>query len=196
MSQDPLMVDSQSLREWLRTRRQINHLHLTLMTLRYDLDGAMDAQQPTLAWRSQAELLCTGVHLFLARSGVAVPAGHQDDRVDGACRVMAALERVHPELSDQAWHLLLRPIPPHEQLAGEIERTLAFAATRLGMPWVASRRDTVVQWAADTRLLRSVAKRFGIAQSDDWYLSADGTSAPGTDWYDEVIASLEQEVSA
>jgi hypothetical protein len=187
-----MAVNSAPLKEWLRTKRTVNDLYQIMMSLRYDLDGATDAGQLGLAWRTQEELLRVGVELHLCQVGVQLPARQDDDRLDRGFRVMEALERMDPARAAEAWRLWLHPIPPPDLLTEQIHRTLSFLVDELGHAWLRSRRETVLAWASDTEVLRAAAKAFGVAQSDDWYLSATPGSST-EDWYQEVLDSLDEE---
>lgn len=179
-------------RDWLRRRRSVNDLNRWIMGLHYDLEGALEAEQRGLAWRSQEELLGAAVQLYLVRVGVET-VRNPDDRIDRIAARLETLERVQPSLAAEAWQLWMRSVPPLSSLRPEIDRTLEFIRQRLELPWLSSRRDSVLTWADDTRSLRLVARQFGIAQTDDWYVTADPQS---TDWYKEIITRLDQEESS
>jgi hypothetical protein len=187
-----MRTDSESLRDWLKAKSLINDLHRAVMSARYDLDGALDSGQLGLAWRSQENLLHLGLHLYLVRAGVSVTQSLSDERIDRAVHLLESLRRVQPSLCGAAWDLLLRPVPPAERLPAELDRTLAFLQRDLHLPWISSRQETVLRWADDTRVLRALAREFGIAQSDEWYLNSTSPGKP-TDWYGDLVRTLEEE---
>ena len=87
--------------------------------------------------------------------------------------------------------LWLRPQPPDAEIRRGLDATLAFVEHRLGLPWVVSRQQAVLRWAASPSVLRAVAKQLGMAASEDWYVGASDT--PDLDWYGEIVATLEAE---
>jgi hypothetical protein len=187
-----LSTGSQPLRDWLQVRRHVNELYLTMMSWRYDLDGAVEARQVGLAWHALGGMTSTGVQLYLLRAGVDI-RNQPEGRMDRTLHQLNALAHVHPALAGEAWQYWLRPVPNVDELPPEIDRTLTLLRDGLGLPWVSTRRETVLQWAHDTRSLRQVAKEFGLAHSDDWYLSAVSINSPDFDWFREVVDSLYQE---
>ncbi|MFB8140887.1 hypothetical protein [Streptomyces parvus] len=184
-----MTVHNTPLKGWLRTKRGINALELEIMALHYDLDGALEAGQHGLAWWTGHAMLTTAVELSLAESGVDV--GSQEDPVEQACAALDALHRVNPELAGAAWELWLRPQPPEDEIRQAIDGTLTFIEQRLGLPWALSRQQVVMRWASSTSVLRAVAKRLGMAASEDWYVGA--SDSPDLDWYGEIVATLEAE---
>jgi hypothetical protein len=177
------------IRSWLKGQREFNELHLEMMTLWYDLDGARSTGQTGVAWWAQQRLLVAAVRLLLREAGVALALAREE--LERAFLALEALRRVNPALSDEVWDLWLRPLPAQEELAHETDRTLRFIGNKLDAPWAVTRQGTVARWADSTRALRTVAQRLGIAQANSWYLSA--SSDPGADWYQEVLAVLADE---
>ncbi|MFG2428683.1 hypothetical protein [Streptomyces sp. NPDC048590] len=184
-----MTVHSTPLKSWVRSARRVNAIELEIMTLRYDLDGALEAGQYGLAWWSAQELFTFAVELWLAGADVESPA--EEDPVERACAALDAVRRVNPGLADDAWELWLRPQPPADGTRRAVEETLAFAEQRLGLAWALSRQQTVLRWAASTSTLRAVARHLGMAASEDWYVGV--SDAPDTDWYGEIVATLEAE---
>ncbi|MGW2116639.1 hypothetical protein [Streptomyces zhihengii] len=184
-----MTVHSVPLKGWVRTKRGINALELHIMSLRYDLDGALEAGQYGLAWWAGQNVLTAAVELSLAEAGAELPA--QEDPVERACAALDALRRTNPELAGAAWELWLCPQPPDAEIRRGLDETLAFVEHRLGLPWVVSRQQAVLRWAAGTSVLRAVAKQLGMAASEDWYVGASDT--PDLDWYGEIVATLEAE---
>ncbi|MGH9213669.1 MAG: hypothetical protein ACRD2C_23785 [Acidimicrobiales bacterium] len=186
-----MLEENVSLRDWLKANSRINELHQEMMMLRYDLDGSLDAGQVGLTWWAQENILICGAHLYLEQSGIGVP--YQEDRLDRGFRVMEALARVNPRLGEDAWRLWLRDPPSPERLEGATARTLEFVTQSLDLSWAMSRGDVVIRWASNTRILRIVAGQFGIARSDDWYLTSSQQGSSDADWYDEVLAMMAEE---
>ncbi|MET7369770.1 hypothetical protein ABZS61_28665 [Streptomyces sp. NPDC005566] len=184
-----MTAHSTPLKSWVRSRRRVNTIELKIMALRYDLDGAVEAGQHGLAWWSAQELFTFAVELSLIESGVESPS--MEDPVERVCGALDSLHRVNPELAEAAWELWLRPQPSQEEMGRALDETLAFIEQRLGLPWVLSRQQAVLRWAASTSALRAVAKHLGMAASEDWYVGA--SDAPDLDWYSEIVATLEAE---
>jgi hypothetical protein len=181
-----MWVTTAPLTGWLRNQRRIAALRVDIMTLWFDLEGALAADQGTLAWWTQERLLLSGLALYLTTVGVAVP--DHADRLERAFAALGALAAVDESLSHEAWLLWLRPMPD-DGLRGEIQRTLDFLVHRLGLA-VDSRATATRAWADDVRALREVAKSLGIAQSDDWYLRSDDLPVQQEDWYMDVMETL------
>lgn len=177
------------LREWLKEHRETNNWYMELMALSYDLEGALDADQPGLAWWTQEDMLVKGLRLFLLEAGCPVPPVR--DRVEHIFDAVEVLGRTNPALAGKVWDLLMRPAPEAAQLRPEIDRTLRLLAEDLGFPWVLRREEAVLRWAASTSILRTVAAGLRMAQADDWYLGDSAT--PDLDWYSQVVRTLEEE---
>ncbi|MEV0008962.1 hypothetical protein AB0M10_18390 [Streptomyces sp. NPDC051840] len=184
-------VRDASLKDWLRAERAVNGHHLEIMGLHYDLTGALAAGQHGLAWSAQQSLLVETLRVRLAYAGVACRTA--GDRVTRAFAVMEATAAMDAALADDAWELWLRPMPPDDEIPEALEEVRCFVADRLGLPWARDRAAAVRRWAENTNDLRTVARRLGMAQSDDWYVSEKPESTP--DWYAEVLAALEAEDS-
>lgn len=179
------------VKDWLRKRRDKNALHLELMALHYDLEGALADRQYGLAWWTQRQIMVCAAKVFLA--GASAPVAPGADRVETSLKVLEAVERTSTRTGDLFWQLYLRPRPHDEVMGKAIDQTLEFIESELALPWASSREDTVREWAADTKGLREIAKHLNIARSDDWYLSASGD--PEVDWYAEVLEVLEDDAS-
>ncbi|WP_328904145.1 hypothetical protein OHR86_33005 [Streptomyces sp. NBC_00441] len=177
------------LKTWLKARRAVNALHLELMALNYDLDGALASGQYGLAWWTQQNMLTTAVELSLSEAGTEVPPSA--DPLDRAFTSLDLLRRAGPERAATAWELLLRTQPQDSEVREESARTLAFIEHGLGLPRALTRQGAVREWAESTALLRAVAKHVGVARSDTWYLSRE--TGPDTDWYSDVLAVLADE---
>ncbi|MEU1470970.1 hypothetical protein ABZ434_22405 [Streptomyces sp. NPDC005761] len=184
-----MTVHSLPLKGWVRTKRRVNAIELDVMALRYDLDGALDAGQYGLAWWAGQAMLTAAVELSLVESGVELRG--QEDPVERACSALDALHRVNPVLAQATWELWLRPQPSEGEVQRALDEILAFIEQRLGLPWVLSRQQVVMRWAASTSVLRAVAKQLGMAGAEDWYLG--GSDSPDLDWYSDIVATLEQE---
>jgi hypothetical protein len=184
-----MSVETMPLRQWLKASQATNWLIVQLMSLRYDLDGALAAGQTSLAWLSQQKMLLNSTRLFLAECGVEI--GWSEDSTDRDLQTVRTLERLNPALAHQVWDLWLRPEPAAEALRPEIDRAVEIMATQLGAGFLTSREEVVTRWAIDTKVLRTVAKDFGVAQADNWYVSDSTLSSADLDWYGEVLKTLE-----
>ncbi|MDP4500498.1 hypothetical protein [Nonomuraea turcica] len=180
------------VKDWLKAKREMNALHLALMALRYDLDGALKSGQTGLAWWTQHNMLLKAIRLRVLEAGAEVR--EVSDRLEQAFASLEALDRMNPALCATAWKLWLRPEPPASTLHIELDRTFQFIESDLKLSWALSRARAVMQWASSTKVLRTIARQLNIAQSDDWYLSS--SSAPDLDWYSEILEMFEQERSS
>lgn len=172
---------------WLTEQRRESQRQQWLMSQKFDLDGALATGQPELAARSCQHVLLMAVELYLCRIGIPYEVVLEDGRSDGALAVMAALRRADGRLADDVWDLVLLPAP--ESLADvepQVRRVLDFVAERLGVS-AQERSSAIRSWADSVDLLRTVAKRLGLAGSDDWYVHDGGPD----DWYAQVMGVLE-----
>ena len=96
----------QQLLSWLQRERRTNVVQEILWIHHYDLDGALAARQPELAWRARSALLIFGIELYLRTCGVYPPG--TGEHVDTARVVLRHLALVDPRLAGEAWDLLLR----------------------------------------------------------------------------------------
>jgi hypothetical protein len=185
MSEVPASVP---LMDWLRRQRRLNSLQLELMSNRFDLDGALSAQQPELAWWAMLRIVTAAARFYLCERGVSCPEGLD---WPGNTRVLIDhLASVDPALADELWQCLLQPMPA---AMAEVERAtsagLRLANERFQVKQL-NRDATVRDWADGVRLLREVAVGLHIAGADKWYIRAEDTAAAGLSWYDEVMAQL------
>lgn len=183
-------MTAMSMRTWLKSLRTVNDAHLSIMTLSYDLEGALAADQPSLAWWAQERVLLESVRLFTLEADIEVDG---IDEVDESFRRLERLSALNPALAERAWQLWMRSLPGREDLQAAVEETFTFVREDLGLPWALDRSSAVLRWAESTQVMRAVARNLGIAQTDDWYL----TSADGADgsWYDDVLRALESDRS-
>ncbi|WP_062214972.1 hypothetical protein [Streptomyces sp. NBRC 109706] len=183
-------IRSEPLFDWLKTRRRANELQLLCMTYSFDLDGALGAGQPELAWQVRNNFLAFAVELYLLERGNFGP--RPADLAEQTCAVMHTLEHVDGRLADEVWELLTLPAPTDDEaLRSEITAVRAFITDRLGVP-AANRADSIQHWAEGVKVLREISGAMGLAQSDDWYLSDESDLSEGLSWYDEVLGLLEQ----
>jgi hypothetical protein len=179
-------AEVEPLLSWLQRERRTNVIQEILWIQHYDLDGALEAGQPELAWRARGALLIFGVELYLRTCGVYPPA--TADQVDTARVVLRQLALVDRGLAEEAWQLLLRDAPADaDGLAAEVADMTAFLEHRLGVRAARSRGEAIRIWADGLKLLREIGKGLGVGGSNGWYLSATGDHAEQLDWYDEVI---------
>ncbi len=182
-----VLVTTDRLADWLRQARRLNGLHLDAMTQSYDLDGALSAGQPELAWRARQRILVLSAELFLQERGLRFD--ELPDLAEHMSAVLEALETVHSEHAAEVWEMVLRPAPiDATELAADIQATIDYCRDVLGVATVGSRAATIRAWADSVRLLREAAKDLGVAQSDHWYLRDEALAAEHLDWYDEVMA--------
>lgn len=178
--------DVEPILSWLRRERRANVVQEILWIQHFDLDGALIAGQPELAWRARGALLVFGVELFLRSPGLDLPA--LSDQTDVARIVLRRLAVLDKELAEQAWDLLLRHAPDGEEaLRQEVAAVIAFLEHRLGVPAAQSRGEAIRAWADGLKLLRDIGKGMGVVGSDSWYLSDDSAEGAQAGWYDEVI---------
>lgn len=183
-----MLATSEPIMAWLRRQRRHVELELDMMAFRYDLDGALAADQYGLAWLARQDLLITAVELHLRGCGVTPPSSV--DYPERMCVLLQALTRLDAVRGEQVWQLLETPAPVEgTDLRAAIELTLRYMSDDLAVRAADSRNGAVLAWADATKLLREVAQGLGMAQSDDWYLQGgDGTSQLA--WYDEVLSVL------
>jgi hypothetical protein len=176
------------LRDWLRHQRRTNELQMEIVAQAHDLDGALAAGQPELAWRARDSMLVAAVHLYLRERGVDYTDGDSwIGEVEGA---MAALDAVHASLADEVWRHLAESMPDGQTaLRHEIDVALQLIGTRLGVAF--ARDEAVRQWAGGVKLLREIALAIGIAQGDAWYLPENPDGTDQEHWYDEIMRVLE-----
>src|SRR6185312_5811033 len=116
-------TDTEPLLDWLKRQRRINEVQLELMALQFDLDGALDADEPELAWRTLGCLVVAGAELHLRTSGVDPTA--TSDHAERADRMLTALARFAPATTRELWAVLLGDLPQSpDALRHEIERAL------------------------------------------------------------------------
>lgn len=189
-----MTVYTESVMLWLRRQRTTVQLQLQIMASLFDLEGALDAEQPGLAWAARQDLLAAAVEMHLHFRGIPrEPAADEPERI---CLLLHALARVDGALAEEAWALLEEQAPlDADQRQRDLERTTAFMTGPLAIAAAASRDAATRAWAEAIKLLRDVAKRMGIAQAEDWYLP-DGDAQGRLDWYDEVINLLDAKGSA
>lgn len=183
-----MLTTTEPIMDWLRRQRRQVELELDMMAFRYDLDGALAADQYGLAWIARQDMLITAVELHLRERGV-TPTGWMD-HPDRMCTLLRVLSELDPVRGEQAWQHAEAAAPlDAEQLRAAVDRTLRFLTHDLAVASAGSRGDAVLAWADGTKLLREVAAGLGMAQSDDWYLR-DGDGTGQLAWYDEVLAAL------
>jgi len=187
-----MLVTTDRLADWLRQARRLNGLHLEAMTQSYDLDGALSAGQPELAWRARQRILVLSAELFLQERGLRFDV--LPDLAEHMSAVLEALEAVHSDHAAEVWDMVLRPAPTDAtELAADIQATIDYCRDVLGVTTVGSRAATIRAWADSVRLLREAAKDLGVAQSDQWYLRDETLAAEHLDWYDKVMAVVTAE---
>jgi hypothetical protein len=173
--------------DWLRHQRRMNELQLELMAERFDLDGALRAEQLELAWWAVTRIVAASARFYLYSRGINCSDGL--DWTGNTRRLLDTLATIDPELAEELWQFLLRPVPlTMDGVRREVAVGIRIASDRFLTKQV-DRDATVQQWADGVRLLREVAQGLKIAGADKWYLSADD-SAAGLSWYDEVMAQL------
>ena len=117
-----MTVETQQVRDWLRQRRDKNELHLHLMALQYDLDGALAARQFGLAWWARRRVLLCAARLFLSDVGVAIRSG--TDRTEVDLDVLDAIARMNPALGETLWQIARDRLGPGAS-AGAVAREMA-----------------------------------------------------------------------
>ena len=187
-----MLAEWEPLRGWLKWQRRSAELHLDLMALAFDLDGALAAGQHELAWRTRDGILVTGVELRLRELGQAID--DPGDHVARTCELLTALGRLDPARGDRAWELVRRDAPVAEAaLHADIDRAIAFVRDDLGVAAAGSREVATRAWADTVRLLREIGQGVGIPQSDDWYLHEHAAPTGDLDWYDAVLDAVSRE---
>jgi hypothetical protein len=171
---------------WLKGRRRANSLELDLMIRRYDIDGALDAGQPELAWRTRELILVSGIELFLCYRGFSPVV--RDDVVDRAIAVTDRLAKVSRPLAAEAVRLLLQPAPTENaSLRGEMQAVDTFLREQLSIESAGARGTAIQVWADGLRVVREVGRALQVAGSGNWYLPEDPDTGDESQWYDEVI---------
>lgn len=171
-SRSPVSDFGTPVQAWLRAQKRRSDLLQVAMSLGFDLDGALEASQWELAWHTRQSLLEFSLRLFLQERGA---------ELDELAASAGALETLNPALADEVWELLLEDMPDTEgAVQDRIDAALQFIRGRLRLP--AERRTMIAEWADSVKLLRDVASSIGLANQDDWYLSANDSD----DWYQEI----------
>ncbi|MBV1849569.1 hypothetical protein [Catellatospora tritici] len=177
---------------WLQRERRTNVIQEILWIQHFDVDGAVVAGQPELAWRARAAIIVFAAELRLRRWGVYPPSS--GDHTATAPSVLRHLEVLDPDLARDTWDLLLRGAPETEtELASEIADTRRFLGERLGVPEGVSKVEAIRSWANGLRRLRAASKGLGIGESDGWYLLQRVGREQQTDWYEEVMSIVAAE---
>ncbi|WP_350352830.1 hypothetical protein ABS642_07525 [Microbacterium sp. A8/3-1] len=162
---------------WLGAQKRRSDLLQVTMSLGFDLDGALEAGQWELAWYTRQTLLEFSLRLFLQERGA---------ELDELTECAGAFETLNPALADEVWGLLLEDMPSNQSAVQDrIDAALRFIGGRLRLP--DDRPTMIAAWADSVKLLRDVASSIGLANQDDWYLSANDSD----DWYQEIRKLLD-----
>jgi hypothetical protein len=168
----------------------VNDLQQELMSLSFDLDGALAAGQLELASWARENLLSAAVALFLSQADVSVPDNIKT--AEARIGILDRLRSVNPDLARRMEELLVRPMAADVEGAQEdLSEVRLFLSEKLGVE-ASTRRAAVTTWAEGVRTLREVAAVLGVAGADSWYL-ADQTGGSERDWYDDILASIDAE---
>lgn len=171
---------------WLSRNRQANRVRYDLVAWQFDVEGALAADQPELAWWARSQLIAAGIDQYLTTSGIPVPL--VTDEVDRVCAALALLAQVNPDLARDLRELLTRPAPAtRDGIADDVTEARRFLATRMSVRAAASRGEAMRAWADGVRVLREVALGMGLAQSDGWYIPDAESVEQELGWYQQVM---------
>lgn len=180
------------LLDWLKRLRRINLAQLGLVDSHFDLDGALAAGQPELAWRTRSVMLVSGIELYLRQCGLDPAAGA--DHAERVQIMLRHLAMIDSQLAQEAWDLLLQAAPVGtEAMRREIAAAGNFLRDRLSVQSASSRGAAIRVWAEGARLVREIGRILGAAGSGSWYLPEAPVPGAGAEWYDEVISLVSRQ---
>ncbi|MEU6590344.1 hypothetical protein ABZ923_14185 [Streptomyces sp. NPDC046881] len=173
---------------WLRELQQETDVQREIMSLQFDIEGAIDSAQIELAWCSLQDMIVSSLELYLRRAGIQpIATGDQPER---SGLLLQHLRRISRANAATAQELLEKPAPTEvPDLLTQIEMVRLFLHGELGIELAASRESATRSWADSVLSLRRTAGEIGLAQGDGWYLSS-ADSADHIGWYDEVMEAL------
>jgi hypothetical protein len=163
----------------LTRRHQISAHRLEVMSLFWDLDGALAAGQLGLARHTGASLLEAAVALFLVERGVTVPGFTGTER---AVTAFAALTRINSSVADQVSRFYVARVPcGKSEVDTHIRRVLHLVRQLIGAHG-RTLPSAVAQWAVSEEAMRRICDRLGLPVGDFYWSLPDAGSWASQVW--------------
>jgi hypothetical protein len=172
----------------LRRLHEISNSRLEIMTLIYDLDGALGAGQIGMARHTAVSLLDASVTLWLRERGIAVPEfAHAPVRGRVAFRRLGA---VNADLADRVSRISTAEVPAEAGPVAEHCREVLGLVGELTGYEAGSLTASVSGWVDTAKAVRATCVRLGMPLNDFYWPPPDAES-----WYSDVLRFVSSEGS-
>lgn len=170
----------------LRRLHDISNGRLEIMTLMYDLDGALEAGQLGMARYTAVSLLDASVALWLRERNIALPDfEHPQARARVALRLLGA---VNADLADRVSHLYTAQVPTEDRAVTAHCRTVLGTVGELTGYRAAGLNASVRGWADSAQAVRAMCERLGVPVSDFYWAPPEAES-----WYSDVLRFVSED---